>query len=172
MLTTDILSLNVHDSLTFDGTELCLNPDLFRADERGGGSSQKTNPVGIGSSSTSSGNSTGTSTNASSTGMSVGDIIEIRVWDPLPKGSSRGSPALLPGSRKRFQQAPILPNATTQTNLQGYASHRRDNNLTSVGGMVEPGGVVSTLRPRTALYNMNLFQQSPPPNQIANEGSK
>ena len=29
MLTTGILSLNVHDSLTFEGTELCLNPDIF-----------------------------------------------------------------------------------------------------------------------------------------------
>jgi hypothetical protein len=26
---TGLLSLNVHDSLTFDGAELCLHPDLL-----------------------------------------------------------------------------------------------------------------------------------------------
>ena len=88
MLTTGILSLNVHDSLTFDGTEICLNPDLFSPTEHagGGGSSQKANVVGIGTSSIGSGNSVGTS-NVSSTGLSVGDTIEIRVWDPLPPGT-------------------------------------------------------------------------------------
>ncbi len=169
MLTTGILSLNVHDSLTFDGTEICLNPDLFATTEHagGGGSSQKANVAGIGAASIGSGNSAGTS-NISSAGLSVGDTIEIRVWDPLPKEAGRGnSPASTTGSRKRFQQAPTLPTPTMNMNIQGNAALGRDSNSTmgSEGGTVEPGGVIPSLRPRTAFYPLSS-------DQSANDGQK
>ena len=85
---TGLLSLNVHDSLTFDGAELCLHPDLLVVPGDVVISSQQTagsRKIDDGRSSgatTSSGNTTAASTMM---GLSVGDMIEIRVWDPLPK---------------------------------------------------------------------------------------
>ena len=177
MLTTGILSLNIHDSLTFDGTELCLNPDLFSVSEHGGGggSSQKTNSAGIGASSIGSGNSVGTS-NVSSTGVSVGDIIEIRVWDPLPKEAGRvNSPTSSIGTRKRFQQAPILPTPTINANIQGSTSLGRDGSnpvMDSEGGIVDPGSGVSSLRPRTSSYRANSLPQPVSSDHFANDGQK
>lgn len=164
MLTTGILSLNIHDSLTFDGTEICLNPDLFSATEHagGGGSSQKANVAGIGTSSIGSGNSVGTS-NVSSSGLSVGDTIEIRVWDPLPREAGRvNSPASSIGARKRFQQAPILPNPTMNMNIQGSATLGRDSTSTmgSEGGTVESGAAIPSLRPRTTFYPSSSDQST------------
>ena len=151
MLTTGLLSLNVHDSLTFDGTELCLNPDLFQITEHA--ASQKTNNTsGIGASSIGSGNSGGTS-NISSTGLSVGDMVELRIWDPLPKEASRGdSPAS--STRKRFQQAPILPSPTLNTNLQGSSSLSDGG-----GGSSDQGGSMPSLRPRTVFQGANSLDQ-------------
>ena len=169
MLTTGILSLNIHDSLTFDGTELCLNPDLFTTTE-------KTSFAGIGASSTSSGNSVGTSTNISSTTMSIGDIIEIRVWDPLPKDAAGGanSQASSTGTRKRFQQAPILPNSSPQMNIHGALSLSKDNNSNgaSDAGVVESGGSIPLLRPRTSFYRSNSFQQIATSDHFGNDGQK
>ena len=165
MLTTGILSLNIHDSLTFEGTELCLNPDLFTTSEHGGGSSQKTNAAAIGVSSIGSGNSAGTS-NFSSSGLSIGDIIEIRVWDPLPKEAGVKSPASSSSVRKRFHQVPIIPTATM--NMHGAASVGRDGSsaMNGGGGPVEPGGTVPSLRPRTTFYPNNPLQHSAPPDQL------
>jgi hypothetical protein len=99
-----LLSLNIHDSLTFDGSELCLHQELFAVALDAATASQQTaatvntaarnnkadDPNNIGrSSGTTTGASTvsGNTTSGSSAhqGLSVGDMIEIRVWDPLPK---------------------------------------------------------------------------------------
>ena len=98
---TSLLSLTIHDSLTFDGTELCLHPDLFAitndvlaTSQRGTSTpninsrkaSQDDPASGKGSgTNTSSSINSGNTTAASSMGLAVGDMIEIRVWDPLPK---------------------------------------------------------------------------------------
>jgi hypothetical protein len=78
------LSLNIHDSLTFDGSELCLHPDLFpssaAAGEGGAASGSQHASTGSGA----------TATAAVSVGLSVGDMIEVRVWDPLPRESTSG----------------------------------------------------------------------------------
>jgi hypothetical protein len=129
MLTTGLLSLNIHEALTLDGTELCLHPDIFVTESSGGPSngSQQTrlthaksassddnaaNKGGIGGASTVSGgtatNSQQSSSPASPPGLSVGDMIEIRVWDPLPKEG----PTKSPGSsymRKNLLQSPPAP---------------------------------------------------------------
>lgn len=77
MLMTGFLSLNVHDSLTFDGTELCLHPDLF--------------PISSSSANASANSSANASTKSTNShnhgGLAVGDMIEIRVWDPLPQSA-------------------------------------------------------------------------------------
>lgn len=64
-LTTDLITLSVHDALTFDGVELALQPDLF--DNHGN--------AGIG-------DDGGTIDGASSNYSRVrpGDLVEIRVW--------------------------------------------------------------------------------------------
>ena len=82
MLTTGLLSLNIHDFSTFEGTELSLHPDLFASLQHGGGgkSTEETNSnLTKGGGSTS---SAGGSTISNSPPLSVGDMIEIRVWDP------------------------------------------------------------------------------------------
>jgi hypothetical protein len=127
MVATGLLSLNVHEALNFDGTPICLHPDLFSntstdiqsyhtsttntvagsmattvvagnhrfmnksslqmnatmsSDE--GGGTIATNIV--------KGNGVLSSTSNLSTenkGVQVGDIIEIRVWDPLKTQQSQ-----------------------------------------------------------------------------------
>jgi hypothetical protein len=82
MLMTGLLSLNIHDSLTFDGSELCLHPDLFPSSAVEGGAASGSQHASTGSGAA--------ATAAGSVGISVGDMIEIRVWDPLPRESTSG----------------------------------------------------------------------------------
>ena len=64
MVETGFLSLNVHEALHFDGTPLCLHPDLLHSARN----------------------------NGARTGGNVGDWLEIRVWDPrVPPGISGGN---------------------------------------------------------------------------------
>ena len=158
MLTTGLVSLNVHEALTFDGTEIVLHPDLFASDglstvnsigtttsrhpsnirpasSTGVSSSGSTAIPGVGSSSigqvateaskdgsqpvTAAASSLQpsqqqqgapilTTTPSSETGkltwgtggasimsqrrLEVGDMIEIRVWDPTPMRDRHQSP--------------------------------------------------------------------------------
>lgn len=115
MWTTGLLSLNIHDSLTFDGTELCLNPDLFSTTDYHGSQQQQQHPrptnttsttthghhddnnnrgvggfgIGLSTSSTGGGGSSSFQQqqgwSSSAMQLAVGDMVEIRVWDPLPK---------------------------------------------------------------------------------------
>lgn len=77
--------MNIHEALTFDGTELCLHPDLFVSEPGSSSNSQQTranDPKG--------GNSSGSLPGAQAvTPLAVGDMIEIRVWDPLPKEATK-----------------------------------------------------------------------------------
>ena len=104
MVTTGLLSLNVHEALTFDGTELCLHPDLFSGTTDapsyhgavvGGGSRLSTtttnssNKLPLATTTLSSEMLTPVaSTLSESKTLQVGDMVEIRVWDPLPKGGA------------------------------------------------------------------------------------
>ncbi|MGK3737325.1 MAG: hypothetical protein ACI90V_004170 [Bacillariaceae sp.] len=183
MLTTGILSLNIHDSLTFEGIELCLNPDLFTiASEQCSGSSVKntrgtTGAVGTGTESTASGNSTNSASHISTTTISVGDIIEIRVWDPLPKEAGTTGGMKSPSSstntmRKRFQQAPILPTPSI-SNTPSLDRGEHPINTYQIGGGAGGGGggasLTPALRPRTAFYPSAL-QRSSSLDQIDNDG--
>jgi len=149
MITTGILSLNIHDSLAFDGIELCLNPDIFTRSEYGGA-------AGIGASSICSGNS---ASNDTLTEMSAGDIIEVRVWDPLPKEADRiNSPASSTGMLKHLQHSSIPLTHVQMNNILGSASFGRDHKSTifGEGRIVEPGGAIPNLRHR----HKNLFEQN------------
>ena len=61
VLTTELLTLSVHEALTFDGVELALHPDLFKESNR---------------------NKDHTSGRA--LGLQPGDLVEIRVWSARP----------------------------------------------------------------------------------------
>ena len=180
MLTTDILSLNIHDSLTFEGIELCLNPDLFTiASEQCSGSVQKntrgtTGAGGTGTESTASGNSTSAS-HISTTTMSVGDIIEIRVWDPFTKeaGGVKSPSSSTNTMRKRFQQAPILPTPSI-SNTASLDRGEHPINMYQIGGGAVAGGgggasLTSALRPRAAFCPSALHRSSSL-DQIDNDG--
>jgi hypothetical protein len=172
MLTTGILSLNIHEALTLDGTELCLHPDLFVTESSGPSSgSQQTrsthaksassddnaaNKGGIGGASTGSG-ATGTTSQrplspASPPGLSVGDMIEIRVWDPLPKEGlikSTGSSYM----RKTLRKSPPAPsNSVTSAAASVQLEFPAANTFTQS---------FSNLRPRTSsLANSLQYSES------------
>jgi hypothetical protein len=107
MLMTGLLSLNIHDSLTFDGNELCLHPDLFagaaeapsqqtrsttaaHTTNKSSSSDDNANPNKRSGGATASTGSGATVATPGSMGvLSVGDMIEIRVWDPAPSAGMK-----------------------------------------------------------------------------------
>lgn len=93
MLTSGLVSLNVHEALAFDGTEICLHPDLFSFNVLPGPTSSDTGSalpqitvsvtnaqarVSLNHSGSLDGNVA-----ANNNKLRPGDIIEVRVWDPL-----------------------------------------------------------------------------------------
>lgn len=167
---TGLLSLNIHDSLTFDGSELCLHPDLFpssaAAAEGGAASGSQHASTGSGA----------TATAAGSVGILVGDMIEIRVWDPLPRESTSGGinkspPGPLRGksiasSNSKLRQAPshgASPSPTSTPANQtsnstppasspgaGAPSIPNDVNANAVQVQVPSNIQTTNLRPRAA----------------------
>jgi Vacuolar membrane-associated protein Iml1 len=136
VISTELVSLNIHEALTFDGTEVCLHPDLFGSLSNRVSGAKSTNvnnvdsnfsvshsmlgatipitnrtlsfddrstvyntPSLMPSGSNLSGNSTAIATNSTTPNINVlptgsgnisplkpGDLIEIRVWDPISGG--------------------------------------------------------------------------------------
>jgi hypothetical protein len=137
MWTTGLLTLNIHDSLTFEGTELCLNPDLFSTDH----GSQRTRAAphghhedanrgvggfGIGlSASSNSGHTGGVPPQPGPPpplSLAVGDMVEIRVWDPLPKEHGVKSPTFSTATRKSHGNIGMRQALMTQHHQQLSAS--------------------------------------------------
>ena len=184
MLSTGLLSLNIHDTLAFDGTELCLHPDLFQGTTEhggGGGTSNASNsqpsrpstaaasaaaqaaaitgaddttntpPLGAaGAASIITIASSGSSSRGqqqpqqqqsqtsqsqlatSSARLSIGDMIEIRVWDPLPKNEIKKSPG---SSVLRKTAQPRQSPATASSGGSGSASASVATGVTSDLGL-------------------------------------
>jgi hypothetical protein len=113
MLTTGLLSLNIHEALTFDGTELCLHPDLFVSEPGSSNNSQQTRAT-LSQKNTDdpkAGTSSGFVAGAQSVApLAVGDMIEIRVWDPLPKETTKSPNASV--LRKPRQSPPTTVTST------------------------------------------------------------
>lgn len=105
MVTTGLVSLNVHEALSFDGTPICLHPDLFSTVAEVPSYHSGTTTVVAANRSkdsrlpmnaTMSSDDTGagkiySSLSDSNRGLQVGDMLEIRVWDPLPKARAASS---------------------------------------------------------------------------------
>lgn len=91
--TSPLVSLNVHEALTFEGTEICLHPDLFQKSDGSVNvrhSSTQSTITGknqrISLTSTQSSEekiSITESTDSQNNALQAGDMIRIRVWDPL-----------------------------------------------------------------------------------------
>ena len=180
---TGLLSLNVHEALNFDGTPICLHPDLFTASVDGvvggvsgggggGGGSTGTasthvsmgttvvagnpppppplpphrlmlNPTmssddGVGSTGTVVTSNTfptiltdkttttiNTTTNTTTTNIiQVGDLIEIRVWDPCgPTAIVTSQPTPVP----HYHQHQSRPHATTNSSNNNSSSNDNMN---------------------------------------------
>ena len=80
--TTELLTLSVHEALTFEGVELALHPDLFH--QRKDGTRNK---------------------EGSAIGIQPGDLVEIRVWSPrpgittTPKPATKSKPKAIAGAK-------------------------------------------------------------------------
>ncbi|KAG7347429.1 vacuolar membrane-associated protein [Nitzschia inconspicua] len=184
MLTTGILSLNVHDSLTFEGTELCLNPDLFSiqhglakltVSNGSAAAAAAISPIvssddhpqrGVGSSSTNSGNSGNTSQQSTNTPLAVGDMVEIRVWDPLPKeaaaaaSKSPTSSGILRKSvlsRQSSQPPPLTPAISMYSPATTVGGSARSEGQTVSKGNINSNIInnigIPSLLPRTEAFS-------------------
>ncbi len=174
---TGLLSLTIHDSLTFDGSDLCLHQELFAIPFDAALSSQQATSTpnstnrkasqddpmsgkGSGTNTAASTNS-GNTTTASTMGLAVGDMIEIRVWDPLPKEQailkSPGSTASAPTFRKTPRISPPGTQHSNGTSVQVEFPTPGTSNLSSTASASVNGKLGSmssstssiTLRPRT-----------------------
>ena len=190
MLMTGLLSLNIHDSLTFEGAELCLHPDLFPSAETttGSGSQQtrstahntnKSNNTVDDSNKGSTGAAGGASigsgdrTAMGSVGVSVGDMIEIRVWDPLPRDtpsikSSAGNTSLRSGTTSKLRQPlhPVPAPAASTAAIAPSSSISAGNGAPSIPSNITSGDVhvdiqmSANLRPRAQSFGVNSLQYS------------
>lgn len=182
MLMTGLLSLNIHDSLTFEGTELCLHPDLFPAAEVHSQQTRSTShkpSSAAGDDNLKSGGATastgsGATATGSVVGLAVGDMIEIRVWDPIPRDASSGlkSPSTLRGGNTKLRTSssshvsPSTLASATGTPLSvplttGPPPPSGTPTLPATGGVSDqvevPSNIQTTnLRPRAASFANSL----------------
>jgi hypothetical protein len=160
MLTTGLLTLNIHDSLTFDGTELCLHPDLFSSTETSAAAAsglqqtRKSDDKGGGGSAASTASGTTAPQQASpKNGLSVGDMIEIRVWDPLRNTTKEGT-IKSPGTstvssfRKTMRQCTLTTSTSTSASVQVEFPTPQVMNSNS------------TLRPRATFANSLQYSEA------------
>jgi hypothetical protein len=166
MLTTGILSLNVHDSLTYEGTELCLNPDLFIVEpgwnnrNRHSGSSGDDGHHKTFGSSNSANSGSNMSQYSTNTPLTVGDMVEIRVWDPLPKEAAVAASANRSLSSSSVLRKTITRQPPMAPSIQGGTSTAIGNALSfaSADGshpksqLIAANTVPPSLRPRMAVY--------------------
>lgn len=191
MTKTGLLSLTIHDSLTFDGAELCLHPDLFAAPVGiGGGSSQQQRKSNLDDGNIGKSGSTAASTTSATTAsiastaspsrLSVGDTIEIRVWDPLPREQVmlRGQAAVSPASvfrRPPMRSSPLTASSTaTSVHVEfppPSTTTTTTTTTTNSTGMSGPPGVstpaATNLRPRTDSLAYSEAERSFGENEVA-----
>jgi hypothetical protein len=151
MLMTGLVSLNVHEALTFEGTEICLHPDIFNNSGDGASyaptvsGSARHSVMSVGGNKDARMNSAQTTASEDKTytqagpispqakTLQVGDMIEVRVWDPLPRSqqlaSSNASSVLL---QKRQSPPP-----SAQSSASGSPSEERVSSVAVVAGVEE-----------------------------------
>eukprot|EP00804_Cyclotella_cryptica_P016830 CCRYP_001816-RB/>CCRYP_001816-RB protein AED:0.03 eAED:0.03 QI:212/1/1/1/1/0.92/13/3935/1216 len=128
-LSTGLVSLSIHEALTFDGVELALHPDVFNS------SPSSTKPDG-------GKNDDGTKSPGTLEQLQTkqnnrirpGDLVEIRVWTLRP-GAKVDSNTVASSSN---------PSSAIKTNSMitaGSNYHSRNPSLITLSSMLSPGGV-------------------------------
>ena len=179
-----LLSLNVHDSLTFEGTELCLHPDLFATtsscsttvavNEAASFHSTSNNkpshvfpppafsaellspaPSGAGSdqhpannnnsNTTHNHNHTHHPTHSNKSVLQVGDMVEIRVWDPLPTKGTAGLVFSSTTTTTTTASVASIVRSTTNSTSRGGGATPSISAASSTSSLVGPDSVARTL---------------------------
>jgi hypothetical protein len=134
MLMTGLVSLNVHEALTFEGTEICLHPDIFSSNA-GDGASYAPTVSGSARHSVMSASKDGRMALAQASSMEesaasqskilqVGDMVEVRVWDLLPRSQQQASSSASSVLRKPQSQP-----ASEQSSTSGSHTEERGHPL-------------------------------------------
>jgi Vacuolar membrane-associated protein Iml1 len=114
MVATGFLSLNVHEALHFDGTPLCLHPDLLVSSD----SASHTTTFLAGNLPPRGKDDKGASSHSEKHEKpipQVGDLLEIRVWDPLNAHSSASNVASILRPRGSLESVGISANSSAST---------------------------------------------------------
>ena len=124
ILTTGLLSLGVHEELSFNGTEIALHPDLFASHSLPHHHHQQpSHPTCISSTAS---NIRLPSTTKVSTTIMPGDLVEIRVWDPITDFSSTSTTEF--ADAKGSLQQPKLTFADSDSNHNSNVDTTTANN--------------------------------------------
>lgn len=120
-LSTGLLTLSIHEALTFDGVELALHPDVFVKKDDGGentassaSSSRPSNPQ-----------------NTNNRGLKPGDLVEIRVW------------SVRPGVKMKNSNIASNTGSAMKSNTGGSNYHSRNPSLITLSStsILSPGAV-------------------------------
>ena len=127
-LSTGLLTLSIHEALTFDGVELALHPDVFQMEKNKEESSNTNN----------NNNNPTTTTLPSATtnknvGLKPGDLVVIRVWSLRPGVKVENHPPT--GSSNTASNSSAI-----KSNMAGSNYHSRNPSLVTISsGMLSPG---------------------------------
>lgn len=159
MVTTGLVSLNVHEALIFDGTPICLHPDLFS--EVSDGMSYHSgvttviagNRDGKGRSLLNSAVSMedgrmvncAPSTLSESKGLRIGNMLEIRVWDPLPKAQNSAVASSNASSVMRQRSSTQVYNNTSNASSASQPISVTSSTSSTAGDGTVPEGTPPTL---------------------------
>lgn len=129
MVSTGLVSLNIHEPLTFEGTEIVLHPDLFSSTPDVNSSFSTTGRFGSTRLSIVP-TASSEDKSASDRPLQVGDMIEVRVWDPLPRSDAQSSASSVIRRRPSPPNQPVL---TTQSSMATATNEKTlpGNSLTS-----------------------------------------
>ena len=138
-LTTDLVTLSVHDELTFDGVELALHPDLFN--------NHASTSIGTANSKISLGGTKEDGEMKETTlqnqrPLRPGDLVEMRVWCVRPGMATQMSGASKSGSSVR--KAKIKPGTTAVRPTSLHSSlHSRDISSATAMSLVTSSSLLS-----------------------------
>jgi hypothetical protein len=191
MLTSGLISLNVHEALAFDGTEICVHPDIFNtpgANQDPHGSALHTLSMGSNSKNSANNASHDDSTVPASSyrKLEVGDLIEVRIWDPNPiqmNNNKVNNSSAIPSTRVIANAASIIrrnpassgpvtsvPQSVTPTDNNSVASGSVENNrrspskdnseLVNIEGVDPFSDEIADMKDKTTLSVVNSLQYS------------
>ncbi|KAL7553350.1 hypothetical protein ACHAWF_016631 [Thalassiosira exigua] len=142
-LTSGLLTLSVHEALTFDGVELALHPDVFAK------ASGTKSSGGNGSE----GKEEGKKSPANDRRLRPGDLVEIRVWTARPGTAAEA----------------VRGGSTTKIKGIRTSRHSRHPSLATVSSSISNTSFLAT--PRSISTKGSMMTTQPPPLVNVVEGS-